>query len=243
MCDKMTKRLKFRSKKNIPEIKSIQIPATPTEKLENTLNQFWKSGQLLNTVPFHFDTSRNALIPSPLFPHRLVWLTFILLYLLDVLYMLQIRHTVSLDKVSEDEFVNFYVHFITRLVAGVLLIYLAFNTFKISQFTMFLFTMIKKCEFDAFGAKHFQYFFRACLIFVHVQPLFPLILHLQSRHSARYWPSQFIANDIYDSICVATIYALLDLTFSSIAIWATLYIILPVMCYIFFGQHWMQKLR
>ncbi len=175
--DKMTKQVNFRNKINgaktsTTKVTPVTIPATPTEKLENTLNRLWKSGQLFNAIPFHFDTSKNALIPSPFFPHRLIWLASLLFYLLDVLYMSQIRRTVNLDKVSEDEFVNFYVHFITRLVASVLLIHLSLNTFEFSQFTKFLFKMIKKCEFDAFEAKRFQYFFRSSLIFVHVQPLF-----------------------------------------------------------------------
>lgn len=249
MSNKVNKILKFPKKLN-PATGATNLtsyicitPVTAIEKLQYTLNRFWKSGQFLNTIPFHFDSTRNALIPSPFIPYRLVWSAFLFLYLLDILYMSQISSTVTFDIVSEEEFVNFYVHFITRIIAGVFSVYLSLNVYDISQFTQFLFSMIKKCEFNTFEAKRFQYFFQANLVFVHIQPLLSLILHLQSRHSPRYWPSQFLEMEIYDSFFVAASYAVLDLYFSSIGVWGTFYCILPVMCYNFLGQHWMQQLR
>ncbi len=231
----------FGNKRNAAKI-SIIIPVSPTEKLDSIFNRFWKSGHLLNVVPFHFNTSTNTLVPSPYIPHRIIWSIFMILYLLDLFYMSQIRHKVTLDKVSEDEFVNFYVHFITRVVASIFLLHLSLNRHEFSQFSHFLALMIKKCEFQNFEAKRFIHFLQASVFFAHIQPLFPLILHLQSRHSARYWPSQFIKNEIYDSFFVASGYAILDLNYSFMAIWGSLFSIIPVMCYNFFGQHWMQKL-
>lgn len=244
MWYKLIKHLpKLRKKVNAgSKLNSVVKPISPTGKWEYSLIGLLKSGKLLNIIPFHFDASTNIVIPSPCIPYRLVWSGFLILYLFDILYMSHISGIVSLDTVSEDEFVNFYVHFITRLVAGVLLVHLSFNTYEISQFCKFLVSMSHKCDIDAFEKNRFRFFFQAAVIFAHIQPLFPLILHLQRRHSARYWPSQYLNNSIYDSFPVAAGYAIIDLNYSFIALWGTFFNIIPVLCYNYFGQQWMQKL-
>lgn len=71
--------------------------------------------------------------------------------------------------------------------------------------------------------------FSGLIIFVHVQPLIPLILFLENRYSRRYWLGRFLHPEVYDSVAVTVLYGLNDIIYSFSAIFsAVLAIGIPV---------------
>lgn len=81
------------------------------------------------------------------------------------------------------------------------------------------------------------------LSFAHLQPFLPLMMHLQSRRSLRYWPVKYLDRSIYDSLPFGVAYALNDLLFSGIALFGAAFVIMPMGSYNALTQMWMRLLR
>ncbi len=75
-------------------------------------------------------------------------------------------------------------------------------------------------------------FFRFAIGFVRLQPILPLLQHLTSRHSLRYWPNYFLPRYVYDFPLFAILYACLDFYFDYFAIALTILTLFPVCSYI-----------
>lgn len=219
----------------------VAISNSSLPRWEKSIHRFWKTGSFLNIIPLQYEFTFNRLSPSKFVPRGLIWWIIIFLYFLDILYLLHISKTVTLTSVTEEEFVNFNIHFISRMLAGHFIFHLSHNIEDFSKFYAILVQLGKQC--DVSSVKGFGFIIQAANIFSHVQPIFPLLLHLQSRHSARYWPSIYLKREIYDNFFFATIYALNDLIYSYVAIFGTIAIILPVFCYTIFSIVCIKQLR
>ncbi len=86
-------------------------------------------------------------------------------------------------------------------------------------------------------------FVGACVLFTHVQPVVPLIMHLQNRQSPQYWPSKYLPQYIYEFLPVAILYALTDLYFSYFAIFGAMLGMLLVGTCLPLSQSWLILLR
>lgn len=201
--------------------------------------RFWQAGQLLNTLPVYYCCKTDILFPTRHGPKLFQWWLFYLLYILDLFYLSLASQHVTLMSVPTTEFVNFYVHFISRLVAGILIFLNVTHLHSISIFYNHLSRTALKHSHRFLKDGFVSFAVSLCL----VQPVFPLLLHLQSRQSARYWPSQFFPQNIYNHPIFFLMYALLDLKFSYFAIYGASFTSLPIVCYDAFGMQWIKMLR
>lgn len=84
---------------------------------------------------------------------------------------------------------------------------------------------------------------RSAVIFAHFQPFMPLILHLEGRHSKRYWLARFLPPHIYDSLPVLILYAINDLLYSYMCFFVSVFVISIVQFYISVENIFLQRLK
>lgn len=92
-----------------------------------------KLGSILHVLPLQVNFSRSTITQGGAFRNT-VWHLILFAYCLDLCYLTCVANRVTLKKFSETEFVNFYLHFISRLTAGVLAITLVFLQNSLIQF-------------------------------------------------------------------------------------------------------------
>lgn len=91
---------------------------------ENAFLKLIKAGSFLKELPFRLHKRTNILLPCRP-SNALLWHLLLTWYCLDVCYLASVAKHVTISKVSETEFVNFYAHFLSRLTAGLLCIIIA----------------------------------------------------------------------------------------------------------------------
>lgn len=92
--------------------------------------QLIRSGNCLCVLPLQLNQSKQFVVLSS-YSHLRIYRLILLCYWLDVLYLTWVTKHVTLTSVSETEFVYFYLHFTSRLTAG---IYTIILTLDISPF-------------------------------------------------------------------------------------------------------------
>lgn len=100
---------------------------------EIALLRLIRLGAYLNALPCNLIIAQKC-VTSCSSLRRLVWQIAILWYWLDVCYLFSVMKYVTLATLSEDEFVNFFVHTFSRLVAGVGLLLIATDTENLIKF-------------------------------------------------------------------------------------------------------------
>lgn len=96
----------------------------PFEVWEEAFFNLVKGGSFLLVLPFRLDKEAAIVLPCKVLPN-VAWHILLLLYWLDVCYMASVARHVTLSRFPEKEFVNFYVHFLSRMTAGVLAVIIA----------------------------------------------------------------------------------------------------------------------
>lgn len=91
---------------------------------EHAIFQLIKLGSALGVLPFKIDITHRLFCHAGVF-RKTVWYFLLLYYSLDIIYLASVAKLVTLLDFDETEFVNFYLHFLSRLTAGVLAIILA----------------------------------------------------------------------------------------------------------------------
>ncbi|ODN04831.1 hypothetical protein Ocin01_01838 [Orchesella cincta] len=144
----------------------------------------------------------------------------------NVISMATICSEVTLDSVPQQEFLDFYAHFLSRSAAAVFLWIIALGMDEYIYLLNILFSMQKNwCDGKAAAMELERKISKeigSVVIFSHIQPLMPLILHLQGRYSRRYWPARVLQRKIYDSWPVVILYALNDLLYSYMGFFGTI---------------------
>lgn len=231
----------------------IQSTSLQTKIVQSTEKRRWRqaainiarTGHFLNIVPIEFDSTTELIKPSK-FPRREVWWLIFFFYAADTIYLLSASFRVTLTKVPVKEFMDFYMHFVTRLIAGIIQLVMGLS---IKEFTQMynIQIFIRRQKKNNFGWEYLDCkigtYLLVLALFAHIQPIFPLILHLTSRHSVRYWGSQFLRGAVYNSLSGVVIFALLDLIYSLMAIFGTLFAAGTVVAYIVYAETVMTVLR
>ncbi|CAL8125447.1 unnamed protein product [Orchesella dallaii] len=172
-------------------------------------------GKLVNianlscTLPVKFSFSTGVIYVSKSKLKRCIWLLRLVWLTLDSVYLLIISPQVKLASVGEKEFLGFWTHTVSRLVACIISWAVAIDL----QANTTLFNAIMttrrmwKKKFGLWGEdfqgpqeRSLRRVFQFCTIFFSIQAIFPINMHLNARQSARYWGSQLLSSEIYNSV-------------------------------------------
>lgn len=181
---------------------------------------------------------------------------------LDLLYLaFYAQPRVKLEQVGEKEYMDFHIHFLSRLAAFLILVWTVWGA---PLFLRFFAEMIRlrhlyigRCSGNRFLSdvssaskeldKCLQIVVGLVVVMAHVQPLLPTVLHLTARHSLRYWPSVFLPQRIYDNFVTVVFYAALDLSLSYFSVFGGLLLGLSIPLALTLSNHWVglisQKFR
>lgn len=100
-------------------------------------------GSKLQVLPFKVDLLQRALVRVG-FKKDFLWHIVLVWYCLDLCHLCYVAKYVTLSSFSETEFVNFHLHFLSRLTAGVLAVILCFVKTSLMQFWNLLFQTQRK---------------------------------------------------------------------------------------------------
>lgn len=92
-----------------------------------------KGGSLLLVLPFSINKDATFVLPCGVLKN-IAWHTLLLFYWIDICYLASVAKHVTLSRFPETEYVNFYVHLLSRLLAGVLAIIVAADKKRMKSF-------------------------------------------------------------------------------------------------------------
>lgn len=213
--------------------------------------QFWllqliQTSHTFNILPFTFH-QHTKLVTRSSSRKLFLWYFIYLCYTFDVIKMSLISSTVTLASVPQKEFLDFYIHFLSRLTALLFLWVICMYHEDISYLLNVLFHMDKQSRTSHRGVipthAHLSssstpssdlplLLIAGSTIFAHIQPIFPLILHLENRYSQRYWLARSLSRSLYNSPLIIVLYAINDLLYSYMGFFVTVLLISTLLIYI-----------
>lgn len=106
-----------------------------------------KSASYFNLLPVSCQPQKTVnTVLRPLSSYRLIFHTCLVsLYLLDIIYMAVKSRQVTMKNTSDKEFIHFYLHFITRSVAGIIALLVLLNEIC-SFWNFFIYNRNKKYQ-------------------------------------------------------------------------------------------------
>ncbi len=184
-------------------------------------------------IKYNKTTSKFHVTTNPFVYY--IWLLRIFLLLLDNIYLSTQFRNVTTTSVDAEEFMNFYVHALSRITASFMTISVAFGL----EGTVYLFNVIYKTRIiwlnhNRFKNWSFPFTGSVCnkftrlvkfgLLFIYVQSFAPLALHFQNRYSRRYWPGQYLPKYLYNCWIFVLLEGLNDLHLSMMSIYCVCYV-------------------
>lgn len=100
---------------------------------ETALFQLVKTGKFIFALPFEVNKS-SGLLRQASKTQIQIWHFLATLYIFDLIYMSTVAKNVNLDNVSVTEFANFYMHYLSRSIAGVVLLVIAHRKQNLIEF-------------------------------------------------------------------------------------------------------------
>ncbi len=166
--------------------------------------------------------------------------------------MCSISSEVTLTSVDQKEFLDFYSHFLSRFAAMLFLWVTYLNHSDICFHLNVLFHMdklkhknssINQSSSSASSSSEMAIFeIAASVTFAHVQPIIPLILHLENRHSRRYCLARYLPRHLYENPLIIILYALNDLLYSYMAFTVAVLLVATLLTYITFTNFSLQQI-
>lgn len=209
------------------------------------MSRFWQTGQTLNVLPYKYNPITCSVSPNELFPFRLFWYFMYAMYILDVLYLAHASRSVTIPTVSTKVLTNFYMHFLSRLIALLINSLMALNLEDLALFSnCFLKTATRyKCISKSNKTKHLHRFTSKITTFCLLQPVFVEVHYVFQRRSPKYWPSKYMGFKFYNNSFLVTCYALVEGSYAYISLFGTAFVVLPVVTYNVFAMRWVESLR
>lgn len=221
----------------------LQLPRNPNrESWISALARLWTNGAALNVLPYKYNCKIGRLEQGQN-RQRITWSILFTIYTADCFYLISASKSITLVSVSEEEFINFHVHYISRLLSFILITLSCFNAQNMLDFINLLLKTGKLVRFNNAAEKQFEKVTSLLVTLTFLQPIIPMILHFQARHSLRYWPAMYLTVRMYDNVIFAVLYATLDFILSNLAIYGAMFIILGIPVYINFALVWMSELE
>lgn len=110
--------MKFLLQRHIADKTSLNLRNRRLNTWDAAFTNLVKLGGTLKVLPYDIDATTN-LIVSCNHTGKRIWLIILAWAWIDILYLFLASSKVKLSTVSDDEFVNFYVHFFSRTIAVV----------------------------------------------------------------------------------------------------------------------------
>ncbi|CAL8125449.1 unnamed protein product [Orchesella dallaii] len=171
--------------------------------------RFVELAYLTQCLPVRYHSSEGVLRVTKDRFVKLLWFLRIIGLTLDNIYLIIISSKVTLESVGEKEFVDFWIHTISRVLGCII----TWSFILDVQATCQMFnTMLatRRTWHQKFGQWGDDFYgplevllrrtIQFCAIFFSIQGIFPLLMHLESRQSVRYWGSQVLPSWVYNSI-------------------------------------------
>lgn len=246
-------KLKLKSKSSIKK----QFYQKSTQKS----HQFWlaqliKTCNFFNFLPFSFNPE-SGLATRSSNSKFFLWIFQLFLFTADVASMFSISPEVTLTSVNQKEFLDFYIHFLSRF-AAMLLLWIAYLSHSDICFHLnVLFHMDNQkhkmtphqslhpatsSSSSSSSSEMAIFEIAAAVTFAHVQPIIPLILHLENRYSRRYWLARYLPQSLYENPLIIILYALNDFMYSYMAFTVSVLLVATLLTYITFTNFSLQQI-
>lgn len=223
------------------------------ERWQKAIVRILKTGHCLFIFPFYYNPATQDIKLGSLW-RLMIWYFVLFCYGLDLCYLTHISVEVTLENSSEKEFLDFYIHTCSRYVAWFIQLAPVLSMQELVQFLNGLFKMRQRWQniHRGFFLHNLQITERTeqkiailsqvTVVFVHLQPLIPLFLHLTSRGSLRYWPARYLNKSVYNFLPFAVFYAFNDLVYSYFAIFGSVYVLVIVISFMALTTIWLTLL-
>ncbi|CAL8068296.1 unnamed protein product [Orchesella dallaii] len=230
-----------------PKVLQEKFASPSLTSVEKWLARFTNSGYYTLCLPVHFDFAKGLLQITNNTRIKLIWQFRLAWLVIDNLYLICVGHKVTLKTVGEKEFSDFWMHTISRIIGCAVSLLMALEvdaTVEVIN-AMIATRRIWRKKFGVWSEEFtgpLELFLRRTIqlaaFFGSLQSIFPLVMHIQGRHSARYWGSQLIPISLYDSPIGIVLAAANDFLLSQAAIINAVFGILVVVSFFVLMRFW-----
>ncbi|CAL8118710.1 unnamed protein product [Orchesella dallaii] len=201
----------------------INKTVNKTPQWENWFRILVRVGSFLNVIPIDYNRSTKLYYSTKSRFRRFIWNFLLVLAFADYICLHIAAKKIYLKDVGAQEYVDFYLHFFSRLTGYILTWSLAW---RCKECVEGLNIMLANCKIWKARQNEFGEFFsgpiersmkrtiKCTVIYVFLEPFIGLSVHLENRNSKRYWISQLLLRSSYDTTLGMVFSGIVDLYLS-----------------------------